>query len=133
MAKKDLQDQQIQWLSELYPIFKFVALAIIKGSMTVAEDAVSNAMQIVLNSIQNGNTAHNKTEFAGYCRTVVRGCSKKTYSTHEGDVKADPAVHNASWVMRPDRHQTEVPKGDFDEDYDPYTRNETIESEDDHE
>lgn len=129
MTKKDKKDLQRQWLSDLYPTFERVAQAIIVDSVTVAEEAVSNALEIVLKSVEKGNTAGNKTEFAGYCRKVVRGCAMKTYSTYEGDVRSDAAVHRATFVMRPDRRRTSIPDlGSFDGDYDHYTRAETIES-----
>jgi hypothetical protein len=117
------------WLSELYPTFKFVALAIIANNVLVADDAVSSAVEKILKSVEKGNTAHNKTEFAGYCRTVVRGCAIETYTSHHGDVVQDAGAKNAARVMRPDRRHTTIPDLDsFDGEYDPYTRVETIES-----
>ena len=126
-TRQVIKTQQIQWLNDLYPDFGKVAQAIIVESVTVAEEAVSNAIEIVLKSIETGNTAKTKAQFAAYCRTVVRGCAMKTYSTYTGDVRSDAAAHRAAWIMRPDRRHTAVPDQDsFDGENDLYVRGETV-------
>jgi len=127
MTRSERKDQQIQWLSELYHTFKFVALAIIVDSVTVSEDAVSNAVEQMLREISAGKCrAITLGQFSAWSRKIVRGCSKRTYKTHSGDVRIDHGAKNAAWVMRPDRRRTSIPKDPLDPDFDPYVRGETV-------
>jgi hypothetical protein len=126
MTKKQ---EQLGWLGELFPTFGKIAQAIVANSVTVSEDAVSNAMEIVMKSVKRGNTAQTKGHFAAYCRKVVRGCAMKSYFTYGGDVVIDHAARNAEWYARPDTRHTSVPNSDaFDEEFDPFMRTETLES-----
>jgi hypothetical protein len=125
------QQQQMDWLEEMFPAFEKIAQAIIVDSVTVSEEAVSNAMEIVLKSIERGNNARNRGQFAAYCRVIVRGCAMKTYSKYDGDVVVDRAARRAAWASRPDQRHTTVPNLDsFDGEHDPYIRRETLEPDD---
>jgi hypothetical protein len=124
---RPMKDQQLQWLTEIYPELGRIAQAIIQDSVTGAEDAVSNAVTEVLIKIKDGRCrAVTKAAFALYCRKHVRTYSIHYFTRYIGDVLEDHGKSNAIAKMRPNTRRTPAVKPEQDiDDFNPYERWET--------
>lgn len=119
-----MKDQQLQWLAEIYPELERVAQAIIQDSVTGAEDAVSNAVAQILETIVRGKHEFaSKGRFAAYARKLVRGHASKYFTRYAGDIAIDPNKSHLISSLRSDRRQTGARPTEPDAgDHNPYER-----------
>lgn len=122
-----LINQQLEWLSEVYPALIKVAQAIIPESVTAAEDLTSDSVVVTLRAIQEERCSiSTKGRFASYCKNLVRKFAKQAYTRYTGDIKSHAAKGRLSRETRPDIRRT-APHSVEDEAFNPYERTETME------
>lgn len=122
-----LKETQLKWLGEIYDDLGKIAQALLPESVTVAEDAVSAAMEKVLEAIQRGKVkANKKAIFCAYVRLSVRREAYTAGGRYEGDIRIDPAKATVSRQLRPATRRTSVVKVDIEEPFAPYDRTETV-------
>lgn len=129
MTRQQRKTQQIEWLGELYAGFGRIAQAILPESVTLAEEAVSSAVEEIMVVITAGrNSFVTRVKFAAFCRLIVRRRSYDGYTKYEGDIRRDPAKSRVSNAFRPDRRRTAPHDTGDGEDFHPYERWETVET-----
>lgn len=122
-----LKNQQIEWLSEVYPSLIKVAQAIIPESVTVAEDLTSDSVVVTLRAIQEGRCSiSTKGRFFSYCKNLVRRKARNAYTRYTGDIRSHSAKGCLARTMRPDIRRT-APYSVEEEEANPYERTETME------